>query len=214
MTQMHLPHHAPAWPPLTVVGLTGGIASGKTTVAGMFAELGALILNADDEGRAVMEPGEPALAEAIACFGRGCLRGDGRLDRQALGDRVFSNAAERRILNRITHPRIARRLRGKLLEISSRAKENTVVVVEAALLLEADWAKLVDKIVVIATQQSTQVARLMSRSKLSLPQAQARVTAQMPLRQKLRYADYRLDGETPPAVTRQQVAAVWHELRG
>jgi dephospho-CoA kinase len=194
------------------VGLTGGIASGKTTVAGMFAKLGAVILNADDEGRAVMEPGEPALAETVAYFGRGCLRADGALDRPALSDRVFNNATERRILNRITHPRIARRLRGKLLEISSRAKENRVVVVEAALLLEAGWAPLVDKIAVIATQQSTQVARLMSRSGLSLPQAHARVTAQMPLRQKLRHADYRLDGEAPLAATREQVAAIWRDL--
>ena len=210
--QMHVPTRTLLWPPLTVVGLTGGLASGKTTVAGLFAELGAVLLNADDEGRALMEPGEPALAETVAFFGPGYLLPDGQLDRRALGARVFSSAGDLRVLNRITHPRIARRLRSKLLTISRTAKEGTVVVLEAALLIEAGWAPLVDKILVVSTQQTTQVARLIARSTLSHSQAQARVSAQMPLRQKLRHADYRVNGEAPLPETREQVAAIWRQL--
>jgi len=200
------------WPPLVVAGLTGGIASGKTTVSRMFADLGAVILNADAEGHAVVEPGEPALAEIVAAFGPGFVLPDGRLNRRALGDRVFGSPADLKTLNRLTHPRIKERLCSKLRKLARESAPATVVVVEAAILIEAGWTDAVDKIVVVAAQPSTQVARLMAGLRLTPSQAEARVQAQLPLRQRLRHADYRIDGEAALPETREQVSAVWDDL--
>lgn len=200
------------WPPLTVVGLTGGIASGKSTIAGMFRELGAVVLNADDEGRAAAEPGEPALAEIIAAFGPEYLQADGRLNRRALAERIFASRADRLRLNRITHPRISERLSKKLELLANEPPPPPVVVLEAALLLEAGWASLVDKIIVVVTQPSVQAARLMAGSQISAAQAEARIHAQIPLRERLRHADYRVRGDVPLSVTHGEVSAVWAEL--
>ena len=201
-----------------VVGLTGGIASGKTTVAGMFRELGAVVINADDEGRAVVEPGQPALAELVRHFGPEYLLPDGTLDRRALGNRVFAAPADLQALNRITHPRIARRLRERLLSLARQASrrrrsEPVIVLIEAAILIEAGWDRLVDQIIVIVTQPSTQAARLMAGLGYTASQAETRVHAQLPLKQRLRFADYRVAGEGPLAETRAQVAAAWSDLR-
>jgi dephospho-CoA kinase len=200
------------WPPLLVAGLTGGIASGKSTVARRFEDLGALILDADEEGRAVVRPGEPALAEIVAAFGPSYLLPDGSLDRRALGDRIFASRPDREMLNRITHPRIGERICSKLRKLASEAAAPQVVVLEAAVLIEAGWAGAVDKIIVVAAQHSTQVARLMAGSRLSHAQAEARVLAQLPLQARLRHADYRIDGEAPISETLDQVSAVWDDL--
>lgn len=200
------------WPPLLVIGLTGGIASGKSTVARMFADLGAAVLNADDEGRAVAEPGEAALAEIVAAFGREYLLPDGRLDRRALGDRIFHARRDREILNRITHPRIGERLCHKLRKLARDTPSPPLVVVEAAVLIEAGWGPLVDKIIVVTAQHSTQVARLMAGFGMTALQAEARVHAQLPLRKRLRYADYRVRGDAPLSETHAQVSALWKDL--
>jgi dephospho-CoA kinase len=213
--------NSPHWPPLVVVGLTGGIASGKSTVARMFAELGATVLDADDEGRAAVEPGEPALAELIAAFGSEYLTPAGRLDRPALGRRVFSDGKALQILNRITHPRIAERLRTRLKGLADAARNGEagppndarVVIVEAAVLIEAGWAILMDKIVVTQSQHSTQVSRLIARSGLTAAQAEARVRSQIPSSTRLRHADFVLDGELSLSETREQVRSLWTHLR-
>ncbi len=206
--------YTPRWPPLLVAGLTGGIASGKTTVAGMFRALGAHVIHADDEGREVVTPGEPALAEVTAAFGAEYLLADGSLDRRRLGDRVFSRPAELRRLNRITHPRIRERVCKKLRKLAVETTCPTVVILEAAILIEAGWADEVDRIIVVAAQPSTQVARLMAGSKLSRAQAEARVRSQLPLQTRLRHADFRIDGEVPLTETVDQVSAVWAALTG
>jgi dephospho-CoA kinase len=201
------------WPPLVVAGLTGGIASGKTTVARMLAGLGATVLNADEEGRAVVEPGEPALAEITAAFGVEHLLPDGRLDRKATAERIFSSRRDREILNRITHPRIGERLRATLRQLAARPPRARVVVVEAAVLIEAGWESVVDRIIVVRAQHSTQIARLMAGQGLSREQAEARVRSQLPLGRRLRHANYVIDGEAPLSETHSQVRAVWDDLR-
>jgi dephospho-CoA kinase len=201
------------WPPLVVAGLTGGIASGKTTISRMFASLGAVVLNADDEGRAAVAPGEPALAELIAAFGPGYLLETGQLDRRALGERVFESAGDRAALDRITHPRIDRQLSEKLGRLAARPPASRVVIVEAAILIEAGWAPLVDKIIVVATQHSVQVARLMCGPGLTVSQAEGRIHSQLPLEERLRHADYRVSGEAPLSETRDQVHVIWEHLR-
>lgn len=200
------------WPHLLVVGLTGGIRSGKSTIARMFQELGATVISADQEGRAVVEPGRPALAEIVAAFGPAYLLPDGTLNRAALGDLVFSCRAALETLNRITHPRIERRLRARLAELARNPPRPPIVVLEAAILVEAGWHPLVDRTVVVATQHCTQLARLLHGSGLSRAQAEARIHAQLPLNERLRYADYRVSGEAPLSETRQQVEAIWQDL--
>jgi dephospho-CoA kinase len=202
--------------PLLVVGLTGGIASGKSTIAAMFRDLGAVILNADDEGRAVVEPGEPALAEILTAFGPEFLDPEGRLRRRELGERIFARPADRETLNRITHPRIAARLRARLdsmRKLARRSRRRPVVVIEAAVLVEAGWHALVDRTVVVRVEPSVQVERLIARHGLTPPQALARLHAQLPLARRLRHADYVISGEAPLTETRRQVDAVWRTLR-
>ena len=200
------------WPPLVVAGLTGGIASGKSTVAAMFAALGAVVLNADEEGKAAVRPGEPALAELIAAFGSEVLLPDGSLNRSAVAERVFGHPQELRTLNRITHPRIGEQLDKKLRGIATNPPVPPVVVVEAAILIEAGWAPMTDRIIVVVAQHSTQVARLMAKHGLNARQAEARIHAQLPTQGRLRHADYPVDGEAPLSVTQQQVAAIWNDL--
>lgn len=203
---------SPKWPPLLVVGLTGGIASGKSTTAAMLAELGAAVVSADAEGRAVMEPGEPALAETIAEFGPDYLTPEGGLDRRALGDRVFRDPPALAALNRITHPRIRVRLEERLRRLAARPPKSRIVVVEAAILVEAGWVSAVDRVLVIAVQPSTQAHRLIAGFGLGEAAAWQRVHAQIAPEERLRYADYRLDGELPLNELRGQVTVIWQDL--
>ncbi|HEU4754474.1 MAG TPA: dephospho-CoA kinase, partial [Armatimonadota bacterium] len=182
-----------------------------STVAGMFAELGATVIDADREGHAVLAPGEPALAEVVAHFGGDVLRSDGTLDRPRLAEQVFGSPPELRRLNRITHPRIAQRIRARLEALQQHPPDPPIILLEAALLVEAGWQALVDKTLVITAQPSTQTGRLIAGPGLSRAQAEARIRAQFPMSRKLRVADYRLSGEIPLAETRRQVLPLWRE---
>ena len=198
---------------LLLVGLTGGIASGKSTVAGMFAARGAAVIDADQLGHEVVVPGEPGLSEVIEAFGADYLEPDGRLNRRLLGARVFASKADRERLNRIVHPRIMLRLKKKLLDLETNADLMRVVIVEAAVLLEAGWAPYFDRIVVVEAQPSLQVSRLTARLGLDAPQATQRVQAQWSIRQRRRYAHFRISGDGPLARTRAEVDAVWTSLQ-
>ena len=206
---MPKPHQ---WPPLRVLGLTGGIASGKSTFAAWFAECGAEVIDADAVGREIVAPGEPALAELAAAFGPEVLLADGSLDRQAVGRRVFARAKDLAALNAITHPRIAARLESRLRALQAR-KRPMVVVIEAAVLLEARWERWVDAVAVVRAQPSTQVARLIGGRGYSPSDADARVRSQLPLEERLKAADFVLDGEaTAEAAVRQVQSLVGHPL--
>jgi dephospho-CoA kinase len=202
------------WPPLTVIGVTGGIAAGKSTVTRMLADLGAATLNADDVGREIVRPGEPALAEIISAFGPTYLLPDGGLHRRALGERVFTHPADLAVLNRITHPRIEARLRAELGTLARQARRGgpQLVALEAAVLVEAGWTRQVDVVVVVISQPSTQVARLIASLGMSRPAAEARVRAQLAPRQRERHAHVVLNGETPLPQLREQVRQLWEQL--
>jgi dephospho-CoA kinase len=201
------------WRPLVVAGLTGGIASGKSTFARALASEGAVVISADDLGREVVAPGEPALAEIVAHFGRSYLLADGTLDRRALAERVFGCAADLAALNRITHPRIRRRLEGRVREAQRRPPASRVVVVEAAILIEAGWQTAVDRVIVVTVQPSTQVRRLTAGFGLTEEAARARLAAQLSDAGRLRHADFRVDGEGSPVETAEQAAALMSALR-
>jgi dephospho-CoA kinase len=199
---------------LRVIGLTGGIASGKTTVARIFAELGATVLYADEVAREVVAAGSPALFAIRAAFGPDVFRPDGTLDRTALGDLVFSEPEARQRLEAITHPLILQRIQQRLTEWRQAVAVNRprVVILEHPLLIEAGHTDLVEGIILVAAQQCTQVARLMSDKRLTEEQAWARVRSQLPVEAKLPSARWVIDGEASLFEVRHSVEQIWSEL--
>lgn len=199
---------------MRVIGLTGGIASGKSTVAGMFAAHGAAVLAADEVAREVLAPGAPALADVREAFGPAVFGPDGTLDRAALGEQVFSGPEARRRLDAITHPPIRARIQQILAGWRQAAPERRprVVILEHPLLIEASHTDLVEGIILVLAQQTTQVARLTRVKRLTEQQAWARVRAQLPAAEKIPLADWVIDGEAPLPEVRRRVAQIWNEL--
>ena len=173
------------------VGLTGGIACGKSTVAGFFAELGVPVVDADRVAREVVEPGTEGLAEIVRAFGEGVLAPDGSLDRKRLGERVFADESARRTLNAITHPRIAVRSAEKIAEAGKSGAP--YVIYEAALLVENGIHRALDALVVVTVAPEVQLARLVARDGIDEEAARARVASQLPLAEKVKVADYVID---------------------
>jgi dephospho-CoA kinase len=189
-----------------VLGLTGGIGSGKSLVASMFSALGAEVIDADQLAREVVEPGQPALAEIVAAFGPQMLQPDGRLDRARLGAVVFADADARQKLDAITHPRIRERIRQ---EVEARAGRPGLLILDIPLLYESGREGTVEKVMVVWVDRATQVQRLVARDGLSLEQAEQRLAAQLPLDEKRSRADEVIDNSGPPDRTRRQVEALY-----
>lgn len=196
---------------MVVIGLTGGIASGKSTVSRMLAERGAQIIDADVLAREIVRPGRPAWREIVAYFGREILEEDGEINRKLLARRIFHDAAARERLNRITHPRVMR-MTAALLRQIAQSKPCAVAVVDAPLLFEAGMDTLVDEVWLVKVAEETQIKRLMARDGLSREEAERRLAAQMPLVEKIRRAHRVIDNEGPLSRTRQQVERYWKEL--
>jgi dephospho-CoA kinase len=195
---------------MRVIGLTGGIASGKSTVARMLADLGAHVVDADAIAREVVAPSEPAFAEVVATFGEEFVGRDGLLDRKKLGKLVFADAEKRRALNAIVHPQIARRSEQRLAEL--RAQGLAVAIYEAALLVENGVHRTLDGLMVVACDEATQLRRLISRDQLSEAAARARIAAQLPLADKIKVATWVIDTRGPLSDTRDQVARAWQGI--
>ncbi|MBI3355233.1 MAG: dephospho-CoA kinase [Nitrospirae bacterium] len=181
---------------MILVGLTGGIATGKSTVAKMFQRCGAVVIGADALAREVVEPGKPAWREIVKTFGKTVLNPNRTLNRHALGAIVFGNRVKLRQLERIIHPLVARQ-QAKLTRRAARKDPNAVVIYDVPLLFEAGVDKRVDKIIVVTADRETQIARLKKRNGLTRGEAIHRIRAQMPLARKKRLADYELDGASP-----------------
>jgi dephospho-CoA kinase len=195
-----------------IVGLTGSIATGKSTVSKMLAQLGALIIDADQIVRQVQQPGEPAWREIVECFGEGILLPTQELDRAKLGQLVFGNEENRKKLNAIVHPRVQER-RDVLTAKALQEDPHRVIVWDIPLLIETGMYKEVDKTVVVYVDADTQLARLLERDKLSLEQARQRIAAQMPIEEKKAYADYLIDNRGTLEETKRQVEQVYAQLR-
>ena len=190
-----------------VIGLTGGIASGKSAVAAMFGDLGIPVVDADALAREVVAPGTPGLARVVDAFGPEVLAADGTLDRARVGARVFADADDRRRLNAILHPLIAAAGLQRLAALE-RESDAPYVLYEAALLVETGGAKQFSKLIVVAASESTQLERLMRREGLSHADAQARIDAQLPLEDKIALADHVIWNDGSRDETRGQVDAV------
>ena len=178
---------------MILVGLTGGVATGKSTVARMFKQCGAVVIDADQLARDVVKPGKPAWRAIVTLFGKTVLNPDRSLDRQALGSIVFRNRTKRRLLERIIHPRVAREQQRLVSRIAKR-KPHAVVIYEVPLLFEAGVDKRVDKTIVVTADRETQIARLKKRNGLSRAEAIRRIQTQMSLSKKVRLADIVIDG--------------------
>jgi dephospho-CoA kinase len=191
-----------------VLGLTGGIGSGKSVVASMFAQLGADVVDADQLAREVVEPGEPALEEIATAFGRDILLPDGRLDRDKLGRIIFADPVARGRLNAITHPRIQERMAA---EIAVRGSRPGVLIVDIPLLYENDRGGAVETVIVVWVDSETQLRRLIERDGLTEQEARQRIAAQMSLDEKRARADVVIDNSASRENTRRQVEAIYRQ---
>lgn len=190
-----------------VLGVTGNIASGKSTVSKILSELGATVIDSDLVYRELVGPGQPLLRDLAERFGEHIIGADGALDRPALGKIVFSDPEALADLDRITHPAV-------IAEVDRRVEEiaNGVVVLDAVKLIESGHAERCDSVWVVITSPDEQVTRLMIRNKLSEDEARRRVQAQPPLESKLKRADLVVDNSGTVEQTREQVERAWQAL--
>lgn len=197
---------------MLLAGLTGGIATGKSTVSRLFVECGARLIDADVLAREVVAPGRPALQQIVESFGREVLRPDGTLDRDRLGKAVFGDPAQLEKLNAIAHPYVAVAQEQRSREIAGK-EPHAVIVYDAALLIEAGAHKRMDKIIVVTADEQTQLARLKARDHLSAEEAGRRIATQMPLAEKAKVADYVIDGTLPMEQLRAEVRRIHDDLK-
>lgn len=193
-----------------VLGITGSIASGKSTVSAMFRARGAVLVSADQLAREVVAPGTPVLDRLLERFGPDILQLDGQLDRARLGNLVFADPAARHDLNGIVHPAIAALAEERLHQLRQGGEK--LILYEAPLLFEAGAETRVDRVLVVKIDPEVQLRRLMQRDGIGESAARQRIAAQMPQTEKLARADYVIDNSSGPEVTERQVAALWPVL--
>lgn len=197
-----------------IVGLTGGIVSGKSTVARMFRQLGADIIDADNIARAIVQPGEKAWKNIVHYFGKEILKDNQEINRKELARIVFTDKEKLEKLNKITHPEIVAIIKNKIEEMRSKdSSDGTICIVEVPLLFEANLEGMMDKIIVVYLNREEQIKRLLIRNSLTQEEAINRIDSQIPLEKKLKKADYVIDNGASLGHTRIQVKQIWQELR-
>jgi dephospho-CoA kinase len=192
---------------MRIIGITGLIGSGKSTVAATLAELGAAVIDADEVGHLIYAPGTQGWKALVESFGTGILTPAGEIDRPALARIVFSDASALSRLNKITHPLIAAEIGSRLAGLRRRGVK--VAVVEAALLIEAGWVPMMDEIWVTTAPRKTLYRRLREKQGLSLPEARARMRTQLPVVHQLRHASREIDTDTSLPRLRERVGRYW-----
>lgn len=193
------------------VGLTGGIASGKSTVAKMFVELGAHLVDTDQLARQAVEPGSPAFEEIVAAFGPGVLDARGDLDRRGLRDKVFGDEMARARLNAIVHPRVAMLVQAELARLEALDPDG-VALIDVPLLFETNWQGRYAAVVLVYAPASKQATRLMARDGADRARALTALQAQMDIEEKRGQAQFVVDNSGGLAETHRQVKAVWSQL--
>jgi len=196
-----------------IVGLTGGIVVGKSTVASMFRDLGAKIIDADKLGHSVILPNKPAWKKIVKIFGKDILQNDLTIDREKLGKIVFANQALLKKLNEVTHPEITKIIK-KEINLARNATNNQgkVLIVDAALIYEAKIDRFMDKIIVVYIDKDKQIKRLIKRNNLSKEEALQRIKSQMPMKEKVKMTDYVIDNNSTLDKTKEQVEKIWKKL--
>ncbi|WP_353854980.1 dephospho-CoA kinase [Bacillus sp. Bos-x628] len=192
-----------------VIGLTGGIASGKSTVSHMIKEQGIRLVDADEIAKEAVSKGKPALHQIVQTFGEDVLLSNGELNRQQLGSIIFSDEKKRKQLNAIVHPEVRKEM---LKQRDEAVKQNeTFVVLDIPLLFESELEGLVDRIIVVYTTPELQLSRLMNRNGLHEEEALKRIHAQMPLEEKCKKADRVIENTKDLAYTRKQLQNILNE---
>ena len=200
-------------PGIRVIGLTGGIATGKSCIARFFQSKGAAVIDADQLAREAVEPGSRGLAQVVAAFGSGVLAPDGRLDRKRLADLVFSDSARRSQLEGILHPEIRRLAEERIARAAGEGQR--VIFYMAPLLIEAGVTDRVDEVWVVTVRPEVQLERLVLRDGISRDQAQRMVDSQMPLAEKEKYGRVVIDNSGTPEETSRRLAEIWaDEIEG
>ena len=195
---------------MKVIGLTGGIGSGKSTVSQFLAELGAAILSADEVGHEALKPDTEIWRQVVAAFGRQILAPDDNIDRKKLGNIVFSNPESLSRLNQIMHPPMYDMVKARLEEY--RRQGTGVVVLEAPLLLEAGWTSLADEVWVTTAPEATVLKRLEERSGMSPVESLARIRAQLSSTERVKHADVVIDTDCDLDELRSRVKELWQRL--
>ena len=193
------------------LGLTGGIATGKTTISNYLKSIDIPVLDADEYARKVVEPGTPGLDEITNTFGEQVLRADGSLNRKLLGQIVFNDSSSRQTLNDITHPRIQQMMADELHRLAEQ--QIPLVILDIPLLLENKNVAGADAVMVVTIPESLQLTRLMQRNNLTEKEAQSRISAQMPLVEKEKLADFVIDNSGTISSTQKQVEKVIQKIR-
>lgn len=201
-------------PTMVVVGLTGGIGSGKSTVSAMLAARGATVIDADRLAREVVAPGTPGHREVVARFGPDVVAADGSLDRQALADVVFGDPAALADLNAIVHPEVRARIEEGLAELRSASPDNGVVVLEIPLLIESGRSYGAAAVIVVDCEEDVALRRLVEQRGMDEEDARRRMAAQVPRAKRVAGADLVIDNSGPRAALDRQVDRVWADLVG
>jgi len=196
-----------------IVGLTGGIVGGKSTVASMFKYLGAKIIDADKLGHSVILPNKPAWKKIVKIFGKDIIQNDMTIDREKLGKIVFANQSLLKKLNEITHPEITKMIK-KEIDSAKNKKHNQekILIIDAALIYEAKIDRFMDKIIVVYIDKDEQIKRLIKRNNLSKDEALQRVRSQISMEEKAKIADYVIDNSNSLDKTKKQVEKIWREF--
>jgi dephospho-CoA kinase len=192
------------------IGLTGGIGSGKSTAARILGELGAQIIDADRVGHSVYDRGTPGWEQVVAVFGRDIVAGDGTIDRQRLGAIVFADSTQLARLNAIVHPLIAAAVRARIDALRA-AQPAVPIVVEAAVLIEANWQRLVDEVWVVVADRDAVFNRLRAQRQLDRAGVEARMSKQLDDASRRRHADVVVDNSGTEAELRARLAQLWRE---
>ena len=195
-----------------VIGLTGGIASGKSTVSAKLKELGAAVIDADLLARDVVRKGEIAYNKIVQCFGADILLPVGDIDRKKLGDIVFSDKEKLELLNSITHPEIINRMKERIQEL--KAEGAKVIVVDAAILIEMGLHKYVDSVWVLSVDRETQLKRLVERDKFNYREAENRINSQFTNEVRKKYADVVIDNSKPIEEVEKRLEELWNNIAG
>ncbi|MDE3839870.1 dephospho-CoA kinase [Bacillus methanolicus] len=192
-----------------VVGLTGGIASGKSTVSNMIKNLGITVIDADVEARLAVEKGKKAYHEIVSHFGPEILQSDGTIDRAKLGSIVFHNSEKRMLLNTIVHPAVREQMLSKKIDAEARGEK--MIVMDIPLLFESELTNMVDKTLLVYVDEEIQLKRLMERNHFTEQEAKARINSQMPLKEKISLADAVIDNNGTIEETRKQLMRILSE---
>jgi dephospho-CoA kinase len=197
---------------MLVVGLTGGVASGKTTVSQILQHEGAYLIDADQIARELVEPRTPIWGELIRAFGKEILQEDESINRKKLAATVFSNPEKRRLIEEILHPQITMEIDRRIEEIRKKDSE-AVVVVDAALLVETGTYRRMDKLIVVTATETQQIERLGKRTGAAQKEAQGRISSQRALEEKVKVADFIIRNEGTLEETSMRAKEIFQELK-